>query len=125
MSTVFLIVNFYYWSPYCVTCVTPILWVALFVLLRKRLKPIFLLMVILATPFALIIFLHMTYPLGMRFAAQSALPEIQQAVDRKCGSNYPPINPEGFSWSLDFGTRFSNEYAQCQFESPGWTCMCK
>jgi hypothetical protein len=117
------IVALYYWGPYCGTL---IIWIALVLLLRRRLKRLYLVLCLIVTPVLVIGVLHATYSPAVDLAAGLAVPHIQQALDAQCGVGSVRANAEGFSWSLDFGYRYESVDASCDFDydSYTWSCLC-
>jgi hypothetical protein len=110
----------YFWGPFCGT---PALWIWLYVLLRKRLKPLLLAIVFLLVPIGLISVLRVTEDAAMNFAATLAVPYIQQALDEQCGSLNLVANASSYRYSLDFGIRYSDYPTVCQFDRE-WICEC-
>lgn len=107
-------------------CGTPILWIALYVLLRRKLKPVLLVIVFLLVPIGLIGILRVTNDSAMDLAATLVVPYIQEALDEQCGNLNLMADVRRYSYALDFGMRYSDPPVTCQYDysSSTWICAC-
>lgn len=123
MLAVDAILGIYYFGPFCIT---PVIWFMLFFAFRKRIRPLFLILVFIVTPLAVISILRATDEPAMELAASLAVAPIQDAIDQQCGTSGFTAKPEGFDWSLDFGYRYRDGQAICRYQdaTSSWICEC-
>jgi hypothetical protein len=117
------VIGIYYWGP---ICGIPLLWIATFLWFRKRIKKLYLLLILVAVPIYVIALLRITEASAMDWAAQLAVPSIQEAIDTQCSTAKIPVVAADFSWTLDFGYYYSGVAARCSFDyaSNSWICTC-
>jgi hypothetical protein len=122
MFIVDMIYGVYYWGFYCLT---PVLWFVLYILLRRRLKPRFLIPLFAIVPIALIGMLRATEESAMALAETLTISHIQQALDDQCPNLNHIADHRLYRYTIDFGRWYSNSSISlmCVYERE-WICEC-